>query len=154
MNNIEKWIDSIFENTIPNEVVGIAFNLYEDETNQWSIEMIVSASFDVEDPDWACDEVFDTRDNTLSWVQDATWEAVLQEAIGKIQKYIEVGKCRTNEDLLRCWRWFCGWRYYYCLSEDLAIPIYRADKEGEHGTIHTRTIERFACGAWADAGAA
>ena len=56
MNNIEKWIDSIFENTIPNEVVGIAFNLYEDETNQWSIEMIGSASFDVEDPDWACDE--------------------------------------------------------------------------------------------------
>ena len=44
MNNIEKWIDSIFENTIPNEVVGIAFNLYEDETNQWSIEMIGSAS--------------------------------------------------------------------------------------------------------------
>ena len=34
MNNIEKWIDSIFENTIPNEVVGIAFNLYEDETIQ------------------------------------------------------------------------------------------------------------------------
>ena len=92
MNNIEKWIDSIFENTIPTEVVGIAFNLYEDETNQWSIEMIGSASFDVEDPDWACDEVFDTRDNTLSWVQDATWEDVLQEAIGKIQKYIEVGK--------------------------------------------------------------
>lgn len=92
MNNIEKWIDSIFENTIPNEVVGIAFNLYEDETNQWSIEMIGSASFDVEDPDWACDEVFDTRDNTLSWVQDTTWEDVLQEAIGKIQKYIEVGK--------------------------------------------------------------
>lgn len=70
MNNIEKWIDSIFENTIPNEVVGIAFNLYEDETNQWSIEMIGSASFDVEDPDWACDEVFDTRDNTLSWVHE------------------------------------------------------------------------------------
>lgn len=92
MNDIEKWIDSIFENTIPNEVVGIAFNLYEDENNQWSIEMIGSGSFDAEDPDWACDEVFDTRDNTLSWVQDATWEGVLQEVIGKIQKYIEIGK--------------------------------------------------------------
>ena len=32
--------------------------------------------------------------------------------------------------------------------------MYQADKEGSHGTIHTRTIERPACGAWADAGAA
>ena len=29
MNNIETWIDSIFKNTIPDEVVAIAFNLYE-----------------------------------------------------------------------------------------------------------------------------
>ena len=31
---------------------------------------------------------------------------------------------------------------------------YQADKEGEHGTVHTRTIERPACGAWADTGTA
>ena len=28
------------------------------------------------------------------------------------------------------------------------IFISQADKEGEHGTFHTRTIERPACGAW------
>ena len=34
------------------------------------------------------------------------------------------------------------------------LLIYRADKEGAHGIIHTRTTKRPACGAWADAGAA
>ncbi len=92
MKDIEKWIDNLFENTIPDAVVAIAFNLYEDGEKQWSIEMIGSNTFDIEDSDWACEEVFDTRDNILSWIQNATWEEILQETISKIQKYIEVGK--------------------------------------------------------------
>lgn len=92
MKDIEKWIDNLFENTIPDAVVAIAFNLYEDGENQWSIEMIGSNTFDIEDSDWACEEVFDTRDNILSWIQNATWEEILQETISKIQKYIGVGK--------------------------------------------------------------
>lgn len=81
MKDIEKWIDHLFENTIPDEVVAIAFNLYEDGENEWSIEMIGSNTFDVEDSDWACEEVFDTRDRMLSWVQNATWEEILQETM-------------------------------------------------------------------------
>lgn len=91
MNDIETWIDSIFKNTIPDEVVAIAFNLYEEENNHWSIEMIGSSSFDAEDSDWACDEIFDTRDHMLSWTQDAAWEEILQEAVEKIQRYTEAG---------------------------------------------------------------
>ncbi len=92
MDNIEKWIDDIFEDTIPGEVIAIAFNLYEDGDNHWSIEMIGSDSFDAEDSDWACDEVFDTRDDLQSWVKKATWEEILEEVITKIKKYIETGK--------------------------------------------------------------
>lgn len=92
MKDIEKWIDNLFENTIPDEVVAIAFNLYEDGKNEWSIEMVGSNIFDEKDPDWACKEVFDARDSTLSWVQNATWEEILKETISKIQKYIEAGK--------------------------------------------------------------
>ena len=92
MNNIEKWIDSIFENTIPNEVVGIAFNLYEDETNQWSIEMIGSASFDVEDPDWACDEVFATRDNPFMIERESDWKSMETFFIDLLNEYLSFGK--------------------------------------------------------------
>lgn len=92
MIDLEKWIDSIFENDLPEEIVAIAFNLYEDGNNQWSIEMIGSSSFDVEDADWACGEVFDTRDDLQSWTQAANWEEILQEASHEIKRYIEVGK--------------------------------------------------------------
>ena len=39
-------------------------------------------------------------------------------------------------------------------DQDNSVPIYQADKEGEHGTIHTRTTKRPTCGAWLDAGTA
>ena len=87
-----EWLDLILKNELNSEIKAINFNLYEDTDNKWSVELVGTFSFDKDNDDWACDEVFDTRDNTLSWVQDTTWEDVLQEAIGKIQKYIEVGK--------------------------------------------------------------
>lgn len=90
--NIEKWIDNVFENTLPEQVIAIAFNLYEDENNQWSIEMVGTSSFDAEDADWACDEVFDTRDDLQSWTQESKWEEILQEVTCKIKRYIETGR--------------------------------------------------------------
>ena len=87
-----EWLDLILKNELNSEIKAINFNLYEDTDNKWSVELVGTFSFDRDNDDWACDEVFDTRDNTLSWVQNTTWEDVLQEAIGKIQKYIEVGK--------------------------------------------------------------
>ena len=73
-------------------IIAIAFNLYEDGDNQWSIEMVGTNRFDPEDSDWACDEVFDTRDDLQSWAQKANWEEILQETIDIIKKYIETGK--------------------------------------------------------------
>lgn len=92
MKKIEEWIDAVLEGPLPEKVTAIAFNLYEDEDNQWSIEMVGTNRFDPEDSDWACDEVFDTRDDLQSWVQKANWEEILQETIGVIKRYIETGK--------------------------------------------------------------
>lgn len=92
MKSMEAWINHVLEELLPEEVTAIAFNLYEDGNDQWSIEMVGTTSFDIEDPDWACDEVFDTRDDLQSWVQKADWEEILQETIDKIKKYIETGK--------------------------------------------------------------
>lgn len=92
MKNMEEWIDTVLEKTLPENVVAIAFNLYEDGDAQWSIEMVGTNRFDPEDPDWACDEVFDTRDDLQSWVQKAGWEEILRETTDKIRNYIETGK--------------------------------------------------------------
>lgn len=90
--NIEKWIDSVFDKPIPEQVVAIAFNLYEEGSNQWSIEIVGTSSFDSEDADWACDEVFDTRDNLQSWTQESTWEEILEQVSKQISEYLENGK--------------------------------------------------------------
>lgn len=68
------------------------FNLYEDEENWWSLEMVGTDSFDSEDSDWACNEVFDTRDDLHLWVQKSSWEEILQEVTDEIKKYIKSGK--------------------------------------------------------------
>lgn len=40
MENIETWIDGIFEGILPEGIIDIVFNLYEDGGNRWSLEMI------------------------------------------------------------------------------------------------------------------
>lgn len=92
MKGIEMWIDSILEKPLPEEIVAVAFNLYEDEGNRWSVELVGCGGFDAEDSDWACDEVFDIRDNPLSWAQDATWEVILREVADAVREYLRTGK--------------------------------------------------------------
>ena len=50
------------------------------------------------------------------------------------------------------------WYSYWCRGSHsrtglvtIGFSIYQADKDGAHDAIHTRTIKRPACGAWADA---
>lgn len=90
--NIEKWIDEILKNDLPKQVVAIAFNLYEDAKNHWSIEMVGTNCFDIEDSDWACEEIFNTRDDAISWTQEADWNEILQETCNGINQYIRKGK--------------------------------------------------------------
>ena len=65
-----EWLDLLLKNELSSEIKAIIFNLYEDTDNKWSIELVGTFSFNTDKDDWACDEVFDTRDNTLSWVQE------------------------------------------------------------------------------------
>ncbi len=92
-NKIETWINNIAIQEIPEEVIAFNFNLYEDTDNTWSMELVGTESFDEEDPDWACDEVtdFGTRDNPLAWQKDASWDEVLEEIIGALKMYLDLG---------------------------------------------------------------
>lgn len=87
------WLDSIFEIGFPSDMVAINFNIYEDEGQSWSVEVVGTTAFDEEDDDWACCETtdFNTRENPFSWQENTTWEEVLPEVIGWIQGYLESG---------------------------------------------------------------
>ena len=92
--DIEKWIDDVDLENIPEEVKGICFNLYEDSGNIWSMEIVGTERFDADDEDWRCDEVttFDTRDNSFEIKRECGWEEVLQEYVTALEKYLENGK--------------------------------------------------------------
>lgn len=91
--DFEKWLNSVFEKDIPNDVAALNFNIYEDTNSYWSIEVIGASSFDEDNDDWACDEVtdFQTIDNQFSWKEEADWEDILAKIVELLHKYLEVG---------------------------------------------------------------
>ena len=51
------WLDSALSEDIPGEVVGFAINLYE-SPDCYEAELVGAPTFDSEDEDWACDDIF------------------------------------------------------------------------------------------------
>lgn len=48
---------------LPSDVEAISFNLYEDNGDKWSVELVGTSTFDENNSDWACNEVYTTREN-------------------------------------------------------------------------------------------
>ena len=92
-NKIEEWINNVLEQEIPPETAAFCFNLYEDEDNTWSMELVGTERFDLDDSDWACDEItnFDTREEPFSWEKDAEWDEILDEVVDALKQYLENG---------------------------------------------------------------
>lgn len=93
-SNFEEWLDGILsnENEMSDEIVAFCFNLYEDADDYWSVELIGSASFDKDDDDWPCDEVFSTRETPLTWRFIMTYEECLHTIESHLSEYLQNGK--------------------------------------------------------------
>ena len=91
---IETWLNNILGQDIPSSVVALNFNLYEDEDSKWSMELVGTASFDLEDEDWCCDEIFDfgTRTNPLTWKEEKEWNDILTQIQTILKRYLQQGK--------------------------------------------------------------
>ena len=92
-HEISKWLDCTLNQEIPSEVVAFCFNLYENRNNKWSMELVGTDRFVVDDEDWACDEVadFGTRTNCYTWESSKKWDEILSEIITLLKKYLENG---------------------------------------------------------------
>lgn len=88
----EKWVDCSLNTELPKDVVAFCFNLYDDGNGQWSVELVGTSSFDKDDSDWACDEVFDTRNNPLKWKSKESWKKVLSSVRSHLETYMKNGK--------------------------------------------------------------
>ncbi|MBO7467968.1 MAG: hypothetical protein J6T94_09835 [Bacteroidaceae bacterium] len=91
-SELETWLNEVMQMTIPDDVVAFCFNLYEDANKSWTLELIGASSFDTTDNDWACDEVFTTRDKPFTWKENKEWQDVQITIIKMIKDYIEKGK--------------------------------------------------------------
>ena len=99
-HKVSKWIDSALKQDVPDAVTAFCFNLYDDGTGKWSMELIGASRFDLEAPDWPCDEVtnFMTREAPFRWRDSAKWDSVLQNMMGVLQNYLQTGQ---HADLLK-----------------------------------------------------
>ncbi len=86
-----KWLDGFMDHGFE-EVVALNFNLYEDGDDKWSVELVGTASFDEDDDDWACDEVFSNRETPLVWEENVDWETILSEVKELICTYLDCGE--------------------------------------------------------------
>ena len=88
----EKWVDCSLNTELPKDVVAFCFNLYDDDNGQWSVELVGTSCFDKDDSDWACYEVFDTRNNPLKWKYKGSWKNVLSSVRSHLETYLKIGK--------------------------------------------------------------
>ena len=91
-NRFQNWLSTILSVNLPEKVEAINFNLYEDGGERWSIELVGTGCFNEEDEDWACNEVFTTRDDPFTIRYKGSWEVVEDIFTGYIRQYLEKGK--------------------------------------------------------------
>ena len=84
----ESWLDATIEKGLP-VGKGLCFNIYDDGNYSWSIDVIISSSFDPDDDDWATDVVFSSED-AFSFRQVAEWDDVLEDAIQDMLRYLDI----------------------------------------------------------------
>lgn len=88
----EKWVDCSLNTELSKDIVAFCFNLYDDGNGQWSVELVGTSSFDKDDSDWACNEVFDTRNYPLKWKYKGSWKNVLSSVRSHLETYLKIGK--------------------------------------------------------------
>ena len=86
------WLNNILQAELESEIKAVNFNLYEDVNNKWSIEMVGTSTFDENNEDWACCEVFTTRDKSFVIVRESNWKAIETLFIDLLNKYLIDGK--------------------------------------------------------------
>ena len=93
--DFSSWLDKHLSKDLPAYIVAINFNLYESAQQTYDVEFVGCASFDENDEDWACDEVFSTREDLFSIPRTdniAGWEQGLSFATTLVKKYLAEGR--------------------------------------------------------------
>lgn len=77
-DGFEEWLDEQFAKQKVDAAVAFCFNLYEDSEHHWSVELVGTSRFSEQDTDWACAEVFATREHPYVIYYEGTFREVLE----------------------------------------------------------------------------
>ncbi|MCT8975293.1 hypothetical protein N4T77_01645 [Clostridium sp. CX1] len=92
--DFSKWVDSNLQQ-LPSDVIAVNFNLYEGSNQTYDIQLIGTDTFDEEDEDWVCEEIFTTGEDVflIPRTDDIeNWEDGLSFITKMIEKYLQDGK--------------------------------------------------------------
>lgn len=95
-DGFEKWLNEQMPKYNLDGVIAFNFNLYEDDGKKWSVELVGTNAFSENDSDWACCEVFATRDNPFTIEHSGDFKEVLSVFKNCVVKYLECGKYREQ----------------------------------------------------------
>lgn len=91
----QEWLDTLLgDGQLPSNVVAIGFNLYDKGQDSWTMEMVGTGRFSLDDDSWLSDEIIDfgTRQYPLVWEQASDWKTILAEAVLHLKEYLDHGK--------------------------------------------------------------
>lgn len=93
-DNFSKWLDSNLER-FPSNAIAANFNLYENPSKTYDIQLIGSDKFNETNDDWACEEIFSTEEDVflIPRTDDIIASTDGLSFIAKlIKEYLEKGK--------------------------------------------------------------
>ena len=95
-DGFEKWLNEQISKCCLDDVIAFNFNLYEDGGKKWSVELVGTDTFSEGDTDWACCEVFTTRDNPFTIEHSGDFKEVLSVFKSCVVRYLECGNYREQ----------------------------------------------------------
>lgn len=107
-DNFKAWLRSSTNTVVPESVRAFSFNLCEmgDGSSPFGLELIGSSEFDIEDSDWACDEVWAATPRMLKIplaFSSSSWETCLAAVKGMVVMTIDGNSAgevfRTREEI-------------------------------------------------------
>ncbi len=84
---LSQWLDAVLAGPIPEGVAAYCVNLYE-TSKGYEVELVGASEFDPEDSDWACSELFTSRDRNRFAISRATAGGDWAAALGYVQSTV------------------------------------------------------------------
>jgi len=94
-SNFNEWLDGVLKQ-FNSDAKAFNFNIYENKKD-FSTELVATASFDEDDEDWACDEIYASRnDNNEFHFNAEDWEKALEFIQKSVTGYLDNGTYSTK----------------------------------------------------------